>query len=851
MTQVFITVLNMSIIASYVAIFVVVARLLLKKTPKVFSYGLWAIVFFRMVCPFSFENIFSLLPKSTNAIPQNIIYLQNPRINSGNTILNGVVNSTIKSALPPVRLEDSVNPIGIILEFGAYIWCLGIIILLTYSLFSYFRLKSRLSTATLVDQNVFETDRITSPFVMGFIKPKIYLPIGLLDIDKQFILLHERVHIKRLDYLVKPFALLATAIHWFNPLMWISYKLMSKDMEMSCDEKVLKAMGEDIRIGYSNTLLSFSEKQSGLLSPLAFGENNAKSRIKNVLNYKRPTFWVLLMVVVAVIAMSIALMSNQKVRGKETNAQKLYTNKTQYVGNNSKVGSIINALSFPDKFIGHGFELQTSKAPYGITMKFTTDTETLNFYKNSANQMILMKNAAIMFSLVNNVGTITVHLSDGSNEYDILHTRENIDAFLGKDVREYAKTQDAFSRFLLDSTSKFQAELKPKETTSAKSEMFPEVTKIEIKYSYFNNFENGYHPFVIEDKLLINTITHMMGDAVIVTDEEAKTVDRGNNPHATIILYKKGVKTEIPYIIDDLYSKNVFEYKGIHYSTSFDLARLVANLEGFRPKSGKIEKSVQDLLNLYNWSGAFLISSTQVNLPDNLLQKAREFPTKLYWNHNLQISKDIGLDFSSYLGKSVTAELYCLINPLPKEFFPRKDASAVILKQNGNIIGAYINAGRHSGFACSLKRKSFEKVTQKTFEKWIVTNGHDMKDQTNIKNSKLRSEEVVVKYLEAINRGDNSEYQYVSTQRLVLVLFSNMDNTKLYNPKWSDGNTESMKLLKIEKNGKDSSDSPISFNIEVDIKVKKVVTMESGTKSYILTLVKEGNNGWKINDMGN
>jgi beta-lactamase regulating signal transducer with metallopeptidase domain len=427
MIKIFITLLNMSIIASYVAFFVIIVRLLLKKTPKVFSYGLWAIVFFRMICPFSFENIFSILPKNTNTIPQDIIYSQNPAINSRSALLNGVVNKTIEGSLPPVKVENSVNSMGLILEFSASIWCLGIIILLTYSIVSYFKLKSRLSTATLVEQNVFETDAITSPFVMGFIKPKIYLPVGLLDADKGYILLHERVHIKRLDYLVKPLALLATAIHWFNPLMWLSYKLMSKDMEMCCDEKVLKTMGEDIKIDYSRTLLSFSEKQSGLLSPLGFGENNAKSRINNVINYKRPTFWVLLLVVVTVTAISIGLLSNPKIRKEET-----------------------------------------------IT------------------------------------------------------------------------------------NSKTQAELTSKKTTALKSEMFSDITKIEIKYSVFNDFESGYHPYVIEDKTLINTITQMMGSAVIVTDEEVTEVDRANNPHSTITLYEKDVKTEIPYIIDDLYSKSIF-----------------------------------------------------------------------------------------------------------------------------------------------------------------------------------------------------------------------------------------------------------------------------------------------------
>ncbi|MGI5879180.1 MAG: M56 family metallopeptidase [Syntrophomonadaceae bacterium] len=308
MSSYFITVLNMSLTASYVVLAVIIVRLLIKRAPKIFSYALWAIVLFRLVCPFSFESNFSLIPNNNEIIPRDIIYSQNPAINTGVTITDKAINQSIQSTLPPVNPAASVNPMGIALEIGAIIWILGIVALLAYALISYFRLKRRLSTATLVNDNIYETDGIKTPFVLGLIQPGIYIPTNLSGSELGYIIKHEETHIRRYDYIIKPVAFLALVIHWFNPLIWISYFLMVKDMEMSCDESVMKQFSGDIRASYSNSLLSLSIKQSGLLSPLAFGESNVKSRIKNVLNYRKPAFWTVVIIAVAAIVISAGLM---------------------------------------------------------------------------------------------------------------------------------------------------------------------------------------------------------------------------------------------------------------------------------------------------------------------------------------------------------------------------------------------------------------------------------------------------------------------------------------------------------------------------------------------------------------
>lgn len=316
MSELFLTVLNMSLTASYVILFVILIRLPLKKAPKIISYVLWSVVAFRLIIPFSFESIFSLMPRNTNAvpIPHDIIYQQSPQINSGIEVVDSFVNGS----LPAPIIGASVNPLQIYVEIGAYIWVLGIIALLVYSLGSIFFLKRQLKSAQLKDKNIFEAKNLKTPFVLGLVKPKIYLPAGINDEEKTYILLHEQTHIHRKDHIIKILSFLILSLHWFNPLVWIAFILMSRDMELSCDERVLKKMNEDIKKEYANSLLSLATGRHILnASPLAFGEGNVKGRIKNVLNYKKPRFWVSLVGIVIIIVVGIGLLSNPNVKKSE------------------------------------------------------------------------------------------------------------------------------------------------------------------------------------------------------------------------------------------------------------------------------------------------------------------------------------------------------------------------------------------------------------------------------------------------------------------------------------------------------------------------------------------------------
>jgi bla regulator protein BlaR1 len=462
----FITVLNMSLTASYVALVVIIIRMLLGKSPKIFSYVIWAVVWFRLVCPVSFESPLSLVPIKS-PIPYDITTSTNPMVRFGLRSVDNVLNQSIKSSVPTVNPAASVNPMGVVMEIAAVIWLLGIAVILCYSIVSYFRLKIRLSTATLFKDNIFETDRIKTPFVLGFIRPKIFIPTGLAQKELDYILKHEQVHIKRKDYIIKPMAFLAVVLHWFNPLIWLCYFLMSKDMEMSCDESVIKQSREDIRASYSHSLLSLSAKQSGFLIPLAFGESNIKSRIKNVLNYKKPVFWIVFIAVVLVIVVSIALMANPldgagflNTHGKGfsiaffnpfdslTEAEKFLKYKTDYVGDVPKVGGIIYLLDFPEKVNYDHFELHTDSTPYAVTVHLNTDTQTRNYYTGALHQAPFEKNAIIMFSLIGNVDYINFNLTDGKNDYLVQYTKDEADAMMGKDVRELSREKRTFARLL-------------------------------------------------------------------------------------------------------------------------------------------------------------------------------------------------------------------------------------------------------------------------------------------------------------------------------------------------------------------------------------------------------------------
>lgn len=307
MTDLLIKILNMSLIASVVAVGVMLVRLPLRKAPKIFSYLLWGLVLFKLVCPLTIESVRALIPVRAEPIPRAVVTAPVPQIDSGIRMIDSTVNEFLSTA--PVKPAASANPMQVLLEIAAWVWIVGVVVLFAYALISYFLMKHRMKTAVKTGE-AFESDRISTAFVLGFFPPKIHLPAHLSPKEREYILLHEQTHIKHLDYIIKPIVYAAVCLHWFNPLVWLSYKTAMQDMELTCDESVLRHSGADIRADYSRSLLSLSQKRSGLLSPLAFSETGVKPRIKNALHYKKPAFWIIPASIVLITAAAIIFLPN-------------------------------------------------------------------------------------------------------------------------------------------------------------------------------------------------------------------------------------------------------------------------------------------------------------------------------------------------------------------------------------------------------------------------------------------------------------------------------------------------------------------------------------------------------------
>ena len=309
MEKVFISLLNTSITAGYLVIAVMLLRPILKKAPKYIRCILWGLVGLRLVLPFSFESKLSVVP-SAQPVPPEIVTSPTPVINSGFSALNAAVNPVISESMAPTP-EASVNPIRIAMGIAWNIWLVGMIVLVIYSIVSFILLKRKLREAVRTDGNVFLCDRVSSPFLLGLFAPKIYLPSSLSENDKLYVLAHENAHIRRKDHWWKPLGFLLLTIYWFNPLMWIAYIFLCRDIEFACDEKVIRQLGADCKKSYSEALINCSIPRKMISAcPVAFGEDSVKGRIKSVLNYKKPAFWIILVALVVCVVVAVCFLTN-------------------------------------------------------------------------------------------------------------------------------------------------------------------------------------------------------------------------------------------------------------------------------------------------------------------------------------------------------------------------------------------------------------------------------------------------------------------------------------------------------------------------------------------------------------
>ena len=319
MSSVFLKIVNMSITAGWLILAVMLTRLILKKAPKWIPCLLWGLVAIRLICPFSFESVLSLIP-SSETIPVNIAQQHEPAITSGITIINEAVNPVVAESFTPAP-TDSANPLQIIIPVAAIIWITGIVIMLGYALISYLKLKKTLSVCVPAGERILACDEVKAPFILGVFRPVIYVPSSMSGKTLDHVIRHERAHLQRHDHWWKPLGFLLLSVYWFNPLCWIAYILLCRDIEMACDEKVIRDMDKDDMAAYSQALLDCSFPRKRIAAcPLAFGEVGVKERVKGVLNYKKPAFWIILIAIIACIVLAVCLMtdpfSNRSLSGK-------------------------------------------------------------------------------------------------------------------------------------------------------------------------------------------------------------------------------------------------------------------------------------------------------------------------------------------------------------------------------------------------------------------------------------------------------------------------------------------------------------------------------------------------------
>ena len=311
MSELFLEIVNRSVAASWIVIAVLILRFCLKKAPKWVNVLLWGIVAVRLIFPFSIESALSLIPSAETVSP-SIMMEQTPSVQTGVPALDQVINPVIDHSLSPAP-GASANPLQIWIPVLTVIWLLGVAALFLYSAVSYRRLRRRVCEAVILRDNIYQIENVCSPFVLGIIRPKIYLPYHMDKREMDHVIAHEQTHIRRRDHWWKPLGFLLLTVHWFNPLLWLSYILLCRDIELACDERVIREMGNEQRADYTHALVSCSVSRRSIAAcPLAFGEVGVKTRVKSVMNYKKPAFWIILASALICAAAAVCFLTNPK-----------------------------------------------------------------------------------------------------------------------------------------------------------------------------------------------------------------------------------------------------------------------------------------------------------------------------------------------------------------------------------------------------------------------------------------------------------------------------------------------------------------------------------------------------------
>lgn len=322
MSKLFLHLLNISITAGWIVLVVVLLRFVLKKAPKWTRVVLWGLVALRLLLPVSIESPLSLVPSeqtvsiATWTLPDTAVgnseegsaaqrtTAERVVFQTGFPALNSAINLTMKQSYEHHSTVSTVKTVA------GWVWLAGVVGMLFYVLISFLRLRHRVRASVLLEKGVYVCDEIKDPFILGLIVPKIYLPSGMDEQTRAYVLAHERAHLKRFDHIWKPLGFLLLSVYWFNPLLWLAYILLCRDIELACDEKVVKELDDTGKAAYSEALVTASVSRRSIAAcPLAFGETGVKSRVKSVLNYKKPAFWIILVAILACIAVAVCFLT--------------------------------------------------------------------------------------------------------------------------------------------------------------------------------------------------------------------------------------------------------------------------------------------------------------------------------------------------------------------------------------------------------------------------------------------------------------------------------------------------------------------------------------------------------------
>lgn len=367
----FLEILNMSITASWLIVAVIILRLLIRKAPKFISKILWGLVGIRLMCPFSFESVLSLIP-SKETIKSDPVYSSVPEIQSGITVIDDTVNHVIMENLTPVA-GASVDPAQILCFVCSLVWLFGIFLMLVYGIASYIKLRNKVKISLNMKENVYCCDNIPAPFIFGIFRPHIYIPSGCSNNQTEYIIAHEKVHIINYDHLWKPLGFIILSFHWFNPLVWVSYILLCKDIELACDEAVIRNKDTEYKKEYSTTLLEYSIPHSKMIitCPVAFGEVSVKERIKSVLHYKKPAVWIIVVAVVLSAMVAVGFM---------TSPANKHENNTN--SDNNKISGV------SEKNVATASTSQTENTESTTMSKATETTTKTKFIENTVTETI-------------------------------------------------------------------------------------------------------------------------------------------------------------------------------------------------------------------------------------------------------------------------------------------------------------------------------------------------------------------------------------------------------------------------------------------------------------------------------